>query len=68
MDGVKRGKYKITFTDKRTETEIISMMERGKLKIEDDDLMVVPDVVFRKIRQGREHTPPSKAIKKPCQK
>ena len=68
VDGVKRGKYKITFTDKRTETEIISMMERGKLKIEDDDLMVVPDVVFRKIRQGREHTPPSKAIKKPCQK
>ena len=35
VDGVKRGKYKITFTDKRNETEIISMMERGKLKFED---------------------------------
>ena len=68
VDGVKRGKYKITYTDKRTETEIITLMEKGKMKIEDDDLIVVADDVFRKIRQGREHTPPSKVTKKPWQK
>ena len=68
VDGVKRGKYKITYTDKRSETEIIALMEKGKMKIDDDDLSVVPDDVFRKVRQGREQTPPSKVTKKPWQK
>ena len=54
VDGVKRGKYKITYTDKRSETEIIAMMEKGKLKFEDEDLIIVPDDVFRKIRQERD--------------
>ena len=43
-------------------------MEKGKLRFEDDDLIIVSDDVFRKIRQGREHTPPSKVLKKPWQK
>ena len=30
VDGVKRGKYKMTFTDKRTETEIVTLREKGK--------------------------------------
>ena len=68
VDGVKRGKYKITYTDKRTETEINALMEKGKIRFDDDDLVVVPDDVFRKIRQGREQTPPSKVTKKPWQK
>ena len=60
VDGVKRGKYKMTFTDKRTETEIVTLREKGKVRLEDEDLSIVPDDIFRKIRQGRETTPPSK--------
>ena len=68
VDGVKRGKCKITFTNKRSETEIITMMEKGELRFEDDDLIILSDDVLRKIQQGREHTPSSKVLKKPWQK
>ena len=68
VDEVKRGKYKITYTDKRAETEIFALIGKGKLRFEDDDLIIVPDDVFRKIRQGKELTPPSKVPKKPWQK
>ena len=54
VDGVKRGKYKMTFTDKRTETETVTLREKGKVRLEDEDLSIVPDDIFRKIRQGRE--------------
>ena len=47
VDGVKRGKYKMTYTDKRTEPEVISLMEKVKLKFDDDDLSIVPDDIFR---------------------
>ena len=44
------------------------MIENGKLRFEDGDPIIVSDDVFRKIRQGREHTLPSKVPKKPWQK
>ena len=68
IEGIKKGKHKITYTDKRSENEILSLIEKRKLKIEEDDLSVVSDEVFRKIRQGKELTPPSKIQKKPWQK
>ena len=40
-------------------------MEKGKIKFDDDDLTIVPDDIFRKIRRGREHKPQSKVQKKP---
>ena len=43
-------------------------MEKGKIKFDDDDLTIVPDDIFRKIRRGREHKPQSKVQKKPWQK
>ena len=64
LEGIKKGKHKITYTDKRSESEIISLTEKRKLKCEEDDLMTVSEV-FRKIRQGKELTPPSKIQKKP---
>ena len=63
VEGAKSGKYKITYTVKKTESEIIGMIIKKTAKITEEELKVVPDDVFRKIRQGREHTPPSKLIK-----
>ena len=68
VEGAKKGKYKITYTVKKTESEIIGMMVKKGIKITENELKVVPDDVFRKIRQGREHTPPSKPTKKLWQK
>ena len=33
IEGVKKGKHKITYTDKRSEAEILSLIEKRKLKI-----------------------------------
>ena len=38
------------------------------MKITQDKFKIVPDDVFRKIRQGRDHEPPYKTTKKKCQK
>ena len=63
IEGVKRGRYKITYTDKRTETEILALLEKQKIKLSNEDFKVVPDDIFRKIRQGKELAPPSKQKK-----
>ena len=68
VEEAKKGKYKITYTVKKTESEIIGMLVKKSIKISENELKVVPDDVFRKIRQGREHTPPSKSTKKIWQK
>ena len=68
VEGAKKGKYKITYTVKKTESEIIGMLVKKTIKISENELKVVTDDVFRKIRQGREHTPPSKPTKKLWQK
>ena len=44
------------------------MLVKKTIKISKNELKVVTDDVFRKIRQGREHTPPSKTAKKLWQK
>ena len=64
VEGLKRGRYKMTYIEKKTNNEIISMLIKRMIKITQDELKMVPDDVFRKIRQGREHTPPSKPTKK----
>ena len=64
LDSIRKGRFKLTYTDKRSETEIMTLIER-KVKINDEDLKVVPDDVYRKIRSGKESTPPSKSTKKP---
>ena len=54
----------MTYIEKKTNNEIISMLIKRMIKITQDELKMVPDDFFRKIRQGREHTPPSKPTKK----
>ena len=54
--------------EKRTISEVMAMIVRRTVKITHEELKMVPDDVFRKIRQGREHTPPTKATKKTWQK
>ena len=49
LDGICKGRFKLTFTDKRSEVEIMALIER-KVKINDEDLKVVPDDVYRKIQ------------------
>ena len=44
------------------------MLVKKSIKISENELKVVTGDVFRKIRQGREHTPPSKPTKKLWQK
>ena len=68
VEGAKKGKYNITYTVKKTESEIIGMIVKKNIKITENELKVVPDDVFLKIRQGREHTPPSNPTKKIWQK
>ena len=65
VEGIKKNKYKMTYSDKRTETEIMGLLDKRKIKISSEDLKVVPEDVFRKVRQGKEQTPPSKHPKKP---
>ena len=48
----------MTYLDKRIETEIIELLDKKKLQIFSEDLIVVPEDVFRKIKHGREQTPP----------
>ena len=62
LDGICKGRFKLTFTDKRSEVEIMALIER-KVKVNDEDLKVVTDDVYRKIRPGKESTPPSRLTK-----
>ena len=64
VEGIKNGRYKIRYIEKKTANEIVSLLIKTMIKITQDELKMVPDDVFRKIRQGREHTPPSKPTKK----
>ena len=52
----------MTYSDKRTET--MGLLDKRKIKISSEDLKVVLEDVFRKVRQGKEQTPPSKHPKK----
>ena len=66
IEGMRQGKYKMTYTDIRLEAEIIFLIEKRKIKIEEDDLLTVSDEVSRKIRQGkRTHATLKKIQKKP---
>ena len=60
LEGIRAGKYKMTYTEKRTESEIISLIENKKIRINEEAFNIVPDDVFRKIRHGKGQTPPSK--------
>ena len=68
VEGLRKNKYKMTYAYKRTEQEIMGLLGKKKIKIHGDDLKTVPEDIFRKIRHGREQTPPSKHSKKPWQK
>ena len=46
----------------------MAMIVRRTVKITQEELKMVPDDVFRRIRQEREHTPPTKATKTPWYK
>ena len=63
IEEVKIGRYKVAYTDKMTETEIWALLEKQKIELSNEDFKVVPDDIFRKIRQGKELTPPSKPKK-----
>ena len=62
------GNIKLHTLLKKTESEIIGLLIKKNIKITEEELKVVPDDAFRKIRQGREYTPPSKPKKKLWQK
>ena len=64
MEGIRKNKYKLIYSDKRTETEVMGLLDKKKIKISGDDLKIVPDDVFRKIRHRREQAPPSKHTQK----
>ena len=68
VEGIKTGKYKITYVEKKTESDITAMLVKMRIRITQEELKIVPDDVFRKMRQRREHTLPSKPIKKAWQK
>ena len=68
VEGLRKNKYKMSYTDKRTEQEIMGLLDKKKIKIHGDGLKTVPEDIFRKIRHGREQTSPSKHSKKPWQK
>ena len=57
IEGLKNKKYKVTFKVKKSETEIIELIEQQKVKFSEGDFTVVPDDVFKKIRQGQEQSP-----------
>ena len=60
MDGIKNGIYKFTYSARRSEQEILSIIERKKVKLFEDDLKVISEDSFRKIRGAKELTLPSK--------
>ena len=64
MERIKAGDYKFTYTAKKTDQEILQMIEKKKVKIFEDDLKIISDESFRKVRGGKEPTPPSKQTKK----
>ena len=63
VEGLKKVKYKITYTEKRSEMEVLALLEKQRIKLSNDDFKVVPDNVFRKIRKGKEVTLPTKPKK-----
>ena len=44
------------YAEKREESEIMTWIEKRKIKISDKDVKLVPDDVFRKIKQGKDKT------------
>ena len=68
VEGIKTGCFKFIFSAKRTEQEILNLIEKKKVKIFEDDLQVISDETFRKVRGGKEPTPPGKLSKKPWQR
>ena len=49
LEGMKKGKSKVTSADKISELEIMASMERRKLRLEEEDQFTVPKEIFRKI-------------------
>ena len=56
-EGLKTKKYKLTYSVKKPETEIMDLIENLKIKFTETDLITVPDDVFKKIRTGQEQSP-----------
>ena len=54
---IKTRKYKFTYNVKRPEAEIWHLIEKQRIRFTDADLKIVPDDMFRKIRQGQELSP-----------
>ena len=68
LEGIRNGNYKYKYTARKTDQEIINLIEKKKVKLFEDDLKVIPDDSFRKVRGGKEPTPPGKQTKKQWQK
>ena len=60
-ENIKNETYKITFTANKTIEEVKQMIENDKMKFVDNDLKIVDDSTFRKIRTGKDdRSPPTK--------
>ena len=65
MERIKNGNYKFTHSARKTEQEILHLIEKKNIKLFEDDLKIISNESFWKVRGGKEATPPSKQHKKP---
>ena len=56
-EGIKQKHYEITYSVKKQEQDVISLIENQRIKFQDSDLQLVSDETFKKIRQGQEPSP-----------
>ena len=52
MEGIRKGTYKYTYTARKSDQETLQLVEKKKIKLFEDDLKIISDESYRKVRGG----------------